>query len=289
MSTTSILHHGDCIEFMAAMPPRSVDFILTDPPYIAGFKARDGRTVQNDDNDAWLKPAYAEMFRVLKQNAFAVSFYGWPKVDLFFDAWKSAGFHIGGHFVFRKHYTSQSAFLKCQHEHAALLIKGTPAFPAKPLPDVIDMPYSGNKMHPTQKPLAILKPLIQCFSEQGDTVLDPFAGSGSTLVAARAVQRHGIGIELDEAHHRTATGRLAEGLSARRAAGRPFRNEWQMACPACKGDDRIDIAVASWAGLFVDGMDVTADRGRTPESIAKCGACGHIATVRAFQVDGEAP
>lgn len=282
---TPILHHGDCIEIMAGMPPRSVDFILTDPPYIASFKARDGRTVQNDDNDAWLKPAYAEMFRVLKQDAFAVSFYGWPKADLFFDAWKSAGFHLGGQFVFRKHYTSKSAFLKCQHEQAALLIKGTPAFPAKPLPDVIDMPYSGNRLHPTQKPLPILKRLIQCFSKQGDTVLDPFAGSGSTLVAASAVQRHSIGIELHEAHYRTATGRLAAG----RAAALPARNEWQMACPACKGDHQIDIAVASWARLFPDGGDVTAAHEWTPESIAKCGACGHIALLLAFQAKGDAP
>lgn len=218
MSKTPTLHHGNCIDIMAAMPARSVDFILTDPPYIASYKDRSGRTVCNDDNGAWLKPAYAEMFRVLKQDAFAVSFYGWHKTDLFFDAWRSAGFRIAGHMVFRKGYTSKSAFLNYQHEQAFLLVKGNPAFPASPLPDVMDMPYSGNKLHPAQKPVAALKPLIECFSKPGDTVLDPFAGSGSTLVAARAVGRNGIGIELDEAHHRTATARLAEGMIVRRAA-----------------------------------------------------------------------
>lgn len=211
MTKTSTLHHGNCIDIMAGMPARSVDFILTDPPYIASFKARDGRTVRNDDNDTWLKPAYAEMFRVLKRDAFAVSFYGWHKADLFFDAWKSAGFRIGGHMVFRKGYTSKSAFLQYQHEQAFLLIKVRPDFPSDPLPDVMDMPYSGNRLHPTQKPITILKPLIQCFSKPGDTILDPFAGSGSTLVAARALDRQSIGIELDEAHHRAAVGRLGEG------------------------------------------------------------------------------
>jgi DNA modification methylase len=48
-------------------------------------------------------------------------------------------------------------------------------------PDVIDMPYSGNKLHPTQKPLAALKPLIEAFSQKQELVLDPFCGSGSTL------------------------------------------------------------------------------------------------------------
>lgn len=203
---------------MATLPARSVDFILTDPPYIASFKARDGRTVRNDDNDAWLKPAYAEMHRVLKRDAFAISFYGWPKADLFFDAWKSAGFRIAGHIVFRKRYASRTAFLQYRHEQAMLLVKGNPDRPPNPLPDVIDMPYSGNRLHPTQKPTAILEPLIDSFSRPGDTVLDPFAGSGSILVAARARSRNTIGIELDPVHYQTACNRLADNQAQGRAA-----------------------------------------------------------------------
>lgn len=208
---------GDCIAIMGRMPARSVDFILTDRPYLANYKDRSGRSIANDDKDAWLKPAYAEMFRVLKRDAFAVSFYGWPKVDRFFDAWKSAGFRVGGHLVFRKSYASKSAFLQYRHEQAFLLIKGRPAYPAAPLPDVLDMPYSGNKLHPTQKPVAALKPLIECFSKPGDTILDPFTGSASTLVAARALGRNCIGIEIDPQHHQTATARLQPDSMAGRA------------------------------------------------------------------------
>ena len=209
---------GDCIDVMRRFPDRCIDFILTDPPYIASYKSRDGQSVCNDNNTAWLKPAYAEMFRVLKRDTFVISFYGWPKTDLFFDAWKSAGFRIAGHIVFRKRYTSKSAFLQYRHEQAFLLVKGNPAFPEQPVPDVIDMPYSGNKLHPTQKPIAILKPLIEAFTKTGDTILDPFAGSASTLVAARALSRNYVGIEMEEAHHRAATNRLAEGRIARRSA-----------------------------------------------------------------------
>jgi hypothetical protein len=60
---------GDCIELMKSLPDRSVVFILTDPPYIAHFRSRDNRTVQNDDNAAWLAPSFAEMYRVLKPAA----------------------------------------------------------------------------------------------------------------------------------------------------------------------------------------------------------------------------
>jgi DNA modification methylase len=83
---------GDCIDAMRKMPANSIDFILTDPPYLVNYQDRDGRTIQNDANADWLKPAMAEAYRVLKQNRLAVMFYGWTKVDAFFDAWRAAGF-----------------------------------------------------------------------------------------------------------------------------------------------------------------------------------------------------
>jgi adenine-specific DNA-methyltransferase len=214
MTKTSLLPRdtvvlGDCIEVMKSFPHRSVDFILTDPPYITRYRSRDNRTIQNDDNAAWLTPSFAEMYRLLKPDTCAVSFYGWNKVDLFFKAWKQAGFRIGGHIVFRKRYASQSRYLEYRHEAAYLLIKGTPALPATPLPDVMDWTYTGNTLHPTQKSIAILKPIIGAFSKPGDLILDPFAGSGSTCVAAQQTGRAYIGIELDAGHHETASSRVS--------------------------------------------------------------------------------
>jgi adenine-specific DNA-methyltransferase len=200
--------HGDCVDIMRSMQSGSVDLVLTDPPYITRYQARDGRTVANDDNARWLKPAFAQMHRLLKPAAFCISFYGWNKADLFIDAWRSAGFRIVGHLVFRKKYPSASRFLRYQHEQAYLLAKGDVQFPAQPIPDVIDFPYTGNKLHPTQKPTAALKPLIEAFCPAQGVVLDPFAGSGSSLIAARELGRQYLGIELDDQHHRTATTRL---------------------------------------------------------------------------------
>jgi site-specific DNA-methyltransferase (adenine-specific) len=200
--------HGNCIDVMGAMPLGSADFILTDPPYIVAYRSRDRKTVRNDDNAAWLAPSFAQMHRVLKDDAFAISFYGWLKVGLFIAAWMQAGFRIGGHIVFRKRYASKSGFLQSRHECAYLLIKGNPPMPAAPLPDVMDWTYTGNKLHPTQKSIHILKPLIEAFTKPGDLVLDPFAGSGSTCVAAHRAGRRFIGIELDSAHYQTATARL---------------------------------------------------------------------------------
>src|SRR5882762_969099 len=75
-------------------------------------------------------------------------------------------------------------------------------------PDVIDWHYSGNRLHPTEEPVQSLKPLISAFTKPGDVVLDPFSGSGSTLVAADELGRRFVGIDLDPDHHGTAVHRL---------------------------------------------------------------------------------
>ncbi|RUM99894.1 DNA methylase [Pseudaminobacter arsenicus] len=201
--------HGDCIDVMSRMESGSVDMILTDPPYITHYRSRDGQTVRNDDNDRWLAPAFAEAHRVLQPGGFCISFYGWNQADKFLGAWRAAGFRPVGHIIFRKRYASAGCFLRYHHEQAYLLAKGRVELPAIPIPDVIDWRYEGNRLHPTQKPVSVLTPLIEAFSKPGEIVLDPFCGSGSTLVAAQELDRRFIGIELDVAHHATATRRVS--------------------------------------------------------------------------------
>jgi len=127
---------GDCIQIMRQMPANSVDFILTDPPYLVNYRDRSGRSIQNGLKVDWLKPAMREPYRVLKPNRVAVMFYGWIKVDEFFESWKAAGFQPVGHIVFRKSYSSKSRFFSYQHEQAFLLAKGRPPLPKQPLADV---------------------------------------------------------------------------------------------------------------------------------------------------------
>lgn len=205
---TGQLLHGDCCALLAQLAPASVDFILTDPPYLVRYRSRDGQTVANDDNDQWLKPAFSGMYRALKDGGFCVSFYGWNKVDLFMSAWKAAGFRVVGHLVFQKPYASSSRFLRHEHEQAYLLAKGNAVPPAAPLSDVRGWVYTRNRLHPTQKPTRELCPLVEAFTAPGDVVLDPFCGSGSTLMAAARLGRRFIGMELDERHFRTTHERL---------------------------------------------------------------------------------
>lgn len=144
---------GNCIDVMARIPDNAIDFILTDPPYLVGFRDRQGRTIAGDKTDEWLQPACNEMYRVLKKDALMVSFYGWNRVDRFMSAWKNAGFSVVGHLVFTKNYTSKAAYVGYRHECAYILAKGRPRLPQNPLPDVLGWKYSGNRHHPTEKPV----------------------------------------------------------------------------------------------------------------------------------------
>ena len=68
--------------------------------------------------------------------------------------------------------------------------------------------YTGNKLHTNEKPVIALTPLIEAYSKPGDIILDPFAGSGSTGVAARMCGRRFILIDIERRHCQTARARL---------------------------------------------------------------------------------
>lgn len=107
-------------------------------------------------------------------------------MDQFIAARRAAGFTPVGHLVWVKNYASSRGLLAYQHESAFLLAKGhIGARPSHPLPDVLDWHNTGNRFHPTQKPVPSLRPVIEAFTKPGDIVLDPFCGSGSTLLAAK--------------------------------------------------------------------------------------------------------
>ena len=206
--------HGDCTEVMRSLPSESVDLILTDPPYLARYRSRDGRTVANDDNTRWMYPAFAELYRVLKSDRYCVSFYGWHQADRFLSVWRACGWYPVGHLVWVKSYASRVRYTQMRHEQAYLLAKGNPPVPARPPPDVLPWQYTGNRLHPTQKPVASLTPLIEAFSQPGGLVLDPFGGSGTTGVAAKSLGRQFILIEKEEQYCRVALARLRECMQS---------------------------------------------------------------------------
>ncbi|MGE4045270.1 MAG: DNA methyltransferase [Acetobacteraceae bacterium] len=216
------LHHGDCIDILKSFAADSIDLVLTDPPYVCRYRDGTGRTVANDNRSDWIAPAFREIARVMRPDTLCISFYGWTAVEHFIHAWRAAGLAPVGHIVWPKEYASSRGFLAARHEQAFLLAKGHPPKPGNPPSDVQRWRYSGNPLHPTQKDVRILEPLIAAFSKPGDLVLDPFMGSGSTGAAAATNKRRFVGIELERQHYDTAAHRLRHAFPS-------YPTAWGMA------------------------------------------------------------
>lgn len=209
MTSQGSIIEGDCLKVLPTLAASIADLVLTDPPYLVNYHDRSGRSIAGDKEGSWLRPAFSEISRVMKPGAFCVCFYGWNRVDQFMAAWKAAGLRPVGHLVFVKNYASSGGFVQYRHESAFLLLKGMQRRPIRlVLPDVMPWQYTGNKLHPTQKPVPSLKPLIEAFTEKGELVLDPFCGSGSTLLAAKILSRKYLGIEVTPEFAETARERV---------------------------------------------------------------------------------
>jgi adenine-specific DNA-methyltransferase len=207
--------YGDCIDLMRKLPDACVDLVVADPPYLVDYRdrTRGGKSAYpNDTHSSWLKPAFAQIYRLLKPNRFCVCFYGWPKAEKFLQAWKGAGFYPVSHLVWIKGYSSRVRFTRYRHENAYLLAKGNPPMPVDPINDVFRWRYAGNDLHPAQKPVTVITPLIQAFSEPGDIVLDPFAGSGTTGEAAITCGRRYVLMEKVWRYCQVARKRLTQDL-----------------------------------------------------------------------------
>jgi site-specific DNA-methyltransferase (adenine-specific) len=103
-----------------------------------------------------------------------------------------------------------SYFTRAQHEPAYLLAKGQPKKPDSAISDVLIWDDIEEQLHPNQKPLGAISLLVSTFSPIGAVVLDPFCGSGTTLVAARSLGRRAVGIEIDERYCELTALRLSQ-------------------------------------------------------------------------------
>ena len=201
--------HGDCVKVLQSMPSESIDCVITDPPYLVNYSPRDGRRCMSYNSDHWLEPSFRELYRVLKPDSFCATFYGWPWIDRFMDVWKKCGFRPISHLTWIKSHCSREGYSRSFHEVGFLLAKGKPLKPLKPPRDVLPWEYTGNKLHTNQKPVVAITPLIEAYSQPYNIILDPFAGSGTTGVAARQCGRRFVLIEKVCEHCSTTKGRLA--------------------------------------------------------------------------------
>ena len=97
-----------------------------------------------------------------------------------------------------------------QHELVLYGSLGTPRVVSRSVPNVLSVKREGNEFHQSPKPVGLMHKLLEVVSDHGETVLDPFMGGGSTLVAAKEAGRKAVGIEIEERYCEVAAKRCAQ-------------------------------------------------------------------------------
>lgn len=223
---TVALYRGEALALLAAVPDDTVDAVITDPPYSSGgftrgdrmqktadkyvedktIKQRPDFSGDNRDNRGWLHWSalwLAECHRVTKPAGYCLTFTDWRQLPQATDALQAGGYVWRGLIVWDKTECARpphTGYFRHQAEYIVWGSKGIsrPATWGGPWPGVYRLPVlQSDKHHMTGKPTDLLRALVQCVPP-GGLVLDPFAGSGTTLAAAYLENRHAIGFELHD-------------------------------------------------------------------------------------------
>lgn len=195
------------------MPDESVNAIITDPPYGINYVSQTGARIKNDKASfIWF---LYDAFRVLKSGGTLLCFTRWDVEQTFIDAIELAGFRVKSEVIWDKVYhgmgDTKAAFAPA-HENIVFAIKGKYSFPGGRPKDLVTFSKLGSAqmIHPTEKPVGLIANLITAVTKPDGLILDPFAGSGSTLVAAKKSGRRFIGVELDDEYYEKARRRIEE-------------------------------------------------------------------------------
>ncbi len=211
---------GDCLERMKELPDESVDAIIADPPYGIDYQSawlpdqsKWKPKIANDKSPYiwWLKDA----FRVLKPNSGLLCFTRYDTESDFRWAMKLAGFTPKSQIIWDKGLHGMGDLkgdFAPQHENLIFATKGKFAFPGKRPSSVISVSriYAAKLVHPNEKPIELMRQLIEAITPAGGTVLDPFMGAGSSAQAAALAGFNFIGIEMEPTYVEIARQRVGQ-------------------------------------------------------------------------------
>jgi DNA modification methylase len=210
----SEIYLGDCLEIMKQIQDKSIDLVLTDPPYNVGKQFggwNEGRIFDKEFHQEWLQEAR----RITKPCGGGIYMFwaGMSHLKSMIDTFgefkqliywvkpfammvkNRRGYHCFTELIFWQ-VLSEDFYFNTAENHKDYF--NTTSCMQRPQ----------EHAHPTQKPLPIVKRLIMASSKQSDTILDPFMGSGTTGVAAKELGRNFIGIEIEPKYYEIAKRRI---------------------------------------------------------------------------------
>jgi len=234
------IHHGDALDVLRGLPACSVDAVVTDPPYSSGGAMRGDRmnatslkyvqtgtqivrpefTGDNRDQRGfafWCALWLGECLRIAKPGAPICLFTDWRQLPTTTDALQAGGWIWRGIVPWNKTEGTRPTMgrfrAQCEYvvfgSNGAMPVTGEVAESVGVLPGFFECSVKqDDKHHITGKPVEVMREIVRICSP-GGTVLDPFAGSGTTLVAALMEGRHAIGCEMVAEYVEIARNRCA--------------------------------------------------------------------------------
>lgn len=212
------LLQGDCLELMQDIPDKSVDMIITDPPYMINTKS-DGNGKINPWADYcnasfWYAEWIRQSRRILKNTGCLWSFLNWRSFVTFQKAACDIRWPIESVLVWDKCCPGCGTMIGLRTSYELVALWAMPNFKIedRSLKDIQQFKWSSTKPHghPAEKPVNLAKWLIEQCTKPGDTVCDLFMGSGTSGEACALTGRGFIGMELDESWIDVAQKRIEE-------------------------------------------------------------------------------
>lgn len=217
---TVTLFHGDALDVMETLADRSVDTVLTDPPYSSGGRRENARSIRRSmtrsvADDDWIRGdgmstagfvwfnrlCGLEYRRLLVPGGHLLAFMDWRMAVHLAAAYETADFRQHPTLVWDKTYFGMGAVFRNQYELIVHMSAGNPRPPQRrDVGNVLRCAPVRSETHPNEKPVPLLQTLLSVVASPGGVVLDPMAGSGSTLFAARMLGLKAIGVEAEERH-----------------------------------------------------------------------------------------
>lgn len=208
------LINDDCLKAMKDIPDNSIDMILSDPPYGMSFQSNyrkvKHKKIKNDDCLDWLEDFIKQIYRISKDNTAHYLFCSIHNIDIFKQEIEKF-FKIKNILIWKKNNTGMGDLkgsFAPKYEMIIFFHKGRKLINGKRECDILEFNKTRNQLHPTEKPVDLLEYLIKKFSNENETCIDPFIGSGSTGVACNNLNRSFIGIEIDKDYFDIAEKRI---------------------------------------------------------------------------------
>lgn len=221
------LINDDFMEFVKTVPDNSIDLIVTDPPYKTTSRGGTGNSGGMckekifskgqvfKHNDIKMKDYMPELFRILKEGSHFYIMTNHKNLYEMLTVAQDVGFHFTKSLIWNKGNKIMGQAYMSQFEYILFLRKGKfKKINYCGTPDILDVPNKkikgkdGKNLHDTEKPVDLMRILIENSSNEGDVVLDPFMGIGSTVLACLELGRVGIGVELDKHYVNIAQKRI---------------------------------------------------------------------------------